>query len=177
MSWGIKPTFLCGHSIGEFAAAHLAGILSLKDALHIVAVRGKLISELPGGSMLIVRVPVEELQELLPDTLSIAAINSNQFCVASGTKEDIAAFNLELDAKEIPNKLLNTSHAFHSFMMDPILDTFKSELEKIKLNIPRLPIISTASGTWLTDTNNKSDVLGKSFKKYGTICQCNGYRI
>lgn len=152
MSWGIKPTFLCGHSIGEFAAAHLAGILSLKDALHIVAVRGKLISELPGGSMLIVRVPVEELKKLLPDTLSIAAINSNQFCVASGTKEDIAAFNQELDAKEIPNKLLNTSHAFHSFMMDPILDTFKSELEKIKLNIPRLPIISTVSGTWLTDT-------------------------
>ncbi|HEU0126564.1 MAG TPA: type I polyketide synthase, partial [Flavobacterium sp.] len=103
MSWGIKPTFLCGHSIGEFAAAHLAGILNLKDALHIVTVRGKLISELPGGSMLIVRVPVDQLNELLPSTISIAAINSTQFCVVSGTKEDIAAFNQELDAKEIPN--------------------------------------------------------------------------
>lgn len=152
MSWGIKPTFLCGHSIGEFAAAHLAGILSLKDALHIVAVRGRLISQLPGGSMLIVRVPVETLNELKPDTLSIAAINSKQFCVVSGEKEDIALFNQELDNKEIPNRLLNTSHAFHSFMMEPILDDFRNELEKIKLNIPRLPIISTATGTWLTDT-------------------------
>jgi len=152
MSWGIKPTFLCGHSIGEFAAAHLAGILSLKDALHIVAVRGKLISELPGGSMLIVRVSIEKLKELLPDTLSVAAINANQFCVVSGKKEDIEVFNQQLDSQDIPNKLLNTSHAFHSFMMDPILDTFKKELEKIKFNIPRLPIVSTVTGTWLTDT-------------------------
>ncbi|OWU88470.1 type I polyketide synthase [Flavobacterium sp. WLB] len=156
MSWGIKPTFLCGHSIGEFAAAHLAGIMSLKDALHIVAIRGKLISELPGGSMLAVRVPVEKLYELIPDTLSVAAINSSQFCVASGTKEDIALFNQALDAQDIPNKLLLTSHAFHSFMMEPILDSFKDEIEKIKLNIPRLPIISTATGTWLSDTEATS---------------------
>ena len=156
MSWEIKPTFLCGHSIGEFAAAHLAGIMSLKDALHIVAIRGKLISELPGGSMLAVRVPVEKLYELIPDTLSVAAINSSQFCVASGTKEDIALFNQELDAQDIPNKLLLTSHAFHSFMMEPILDSFKDEIEKIKLSIPRLPIISTATGTWLTDTEATS---------------------
>lgn len=156
MSWGIKPTFLCGHSIGEFAAAHLAGIMSLKDALHIVAIRGKLISELPGGSMLAVRVPVEKLYELISDTLSVAAINSSQFCVASGTKEDIALFNQALDAQDIPNKLLLTSHAFHSFMMEPILDSFKDEIEKIKLNIPRLPIISTATGTWLSDTEATS---------------------
>lgn len=152
MSWGIKPTFLCGHSIGEFTAAHLAGIISLEDALHIVAVRGQLISELPGGSMLAVRVSIETLYELLPETLSIAAINSKQFCVVSGTKEDIAYFNQKLDSQEIPNKILLTSHAFHSFMMDPILDSFKNELEKIKLSIPRLPIISTVTGTWLTDT-------------------------
>ncbi|REH01874.1 polyketide synthase [Flavobacterium aquicola] len=151
MSWGIKPTFLCGHSIGEFVAAHLAGIMNLQDVLHIVAVRGRLISELPGGAMLAVRVPVERLYELLPDTLSVAAINSNQFCVVSGTKQDIDSFNQNLDSLDVPNKILLTSHAFHSFMMDPILDSFKDELEKIKLNIPRLPIISTVTGTWLTD--------------------------
>ncbi|MGQ7947206.1 amino acid adenylation domain-containing protein [Flavobacterium sp. WC2509] len=156
MSWGIKPTFLCGHSIGEFTAAHLAGIMTLKDALHIVATRGRLISQLPTGSMLTVRVPAEKLYELLPETLSVAAINSKQFCVVSGKKEDIANFNQELDAQDIPNKILATSHAFHSFMMDPILDTFKNELEKIKLSIPRLPIISTVSGTWLTDTEATS---------------------
>jgi acyl transferase domain-containing protein len=152
MSWGIKPTFLCGHSIGEFAAAHLAGIITLKDALHIVAIRGKLISELPGGSMLAVRVPLEQLKKVLPENLSVAAVNSNQFCVVSGTKEDVADFNQKLDSQDIPNKVLLTSHAFHSFMMDPILDSFKKELEKIKLSIPRLPIISTVTGTWLTDT-------------------------
>jgi acyl transferase domain-containing protein len=76
--------------------------------------------------------------------------------VASGTKEDIALFNQELDAQDIPNKLLLTSHAFHSFMMEPILDSFKDEIEKIKLSIPRLPIISTATGTWLTDTEATS---------------------
>ena len=151
MSWGIKPTFLCGHSIGEFTAAHLAGIFTLKDALHIVALRGSLISQLPGGSMLAVRVPVEKVYELLPTTLSVAAINSKQFCVVSGTKKNIANFNQKLDYLDIPNKLLVTSHAFHSSMMDPILDAFKNELEKIKLSIPRLPIISTVSGTWLTD--------------------------
>lgn len=158
MSWGIKPTFLCGHSIGEFTAAHLAGIFSLKDALHIVAVRGQLISELPGGAMLAVRVPVEKLYELLPETLSVAAINSKQFCVVSGIKEDIANFNQNLDSQDIPNKILITSHAFHSFMMNPILDSFKNELNKIKLNIPRLPIISSVSGTWLTDTEATSPV-------------------
>lgn len=156
MSWGIKPTFLCGHSIGEFTAAHLAGIINLKDALHIIAVRGKLISELPSGSMLAVRVPANNLYELIPDTLSVAAINSNQFCVVSGTKQDIAAFNQKLDSQDIANKILATSHAFHSFMMDPILDSFKNEIEKIKLNIPRLPIISTVTGTWLTDTEATS---------------------
>lgn len=156
LSWGIKPTFLCGHSIGEFAAAHLAGIMTLKDALHIVAVRGRLISELPGGSMLAVRAPLEKLSELIPDTLSLAAVNSNQFCVVSGTKEDIVSFNQELDLQDIPHKILLTSHAFHSYMMNPILDDFKNELEKIKLSIPRLPIISTASGTWLTDTEATS---------------------
>lgn len=156
MSWGIKPTFLCGHSIGEFAAAHLAGILSLKDALHIVAVRGRLISTMPAGSMLAVRVPVEKLNELIPDTLSIAAINSKQFCVVAGKKEDIELFNKKLDSQDIPNKTLLTSHAFHSFMMEPILDDFRSEMQKVKLNIPRLPIISSATGTWLTDTEATS---------------------
>jgi acyl transferase domain-containing protein len=106
--------------------------------------------------MLAVRVPVEKVYELLPSTLSVAAINSKQFCVVSGTKQDISDFNQKLDAQDIPNKLLVTSHAFHSSMMDPILDAFKNELEKIKLSIPRLPIISTVSGTWLTDTEATS---------------------
>ena len=152
MSWGIKPTLLCGHSVGEFVAAHLAGVFSLKDALKVIATRSRLVSELPGGSMLSVRLPEEQLKELLPKTLSIAAVNSKQLSVVSGTYEAIEAFAKIMESKDIPHKVLFTSHAFHSTMMDPMLDSFKEALKKVTLNIPRLPIISTVTGTWLTDS-------------------------
>src|SRR5690606_9997628 len=152
MSWGINPTLLCGHSIGEFVAAHLSGVFSLKDALLLVAVRGKLVSSLPGGSMLSVRTTFENLSKILPETLSVAAVNSDQLCVVSGEDEFIEAFAKVLDEKEIPNRLLLTSHAFHSAMMDPVLESFEAEVKKVTLNIPRIPIISTVTGTWLSDS-------------------------
>ncbi|HLT33782.1 MAG TPA: amino acid adenylation domain-containing protein [Aquaticitalea sp.] len=152
MSWGIKPTLLCGHSIGEFVAAHLSGVFTLKDALLLVAVRGKLVSNLPGGSMLSVRTSYNNVCEILPGALSIAAVNSDQLCVVSGEITDIEEFAKILDKKEIPNRLLLTSHAFHSTMMDPVLEEFESEVRKVTLSIPRIPIISTVTGTWLTDS-------------------------
>ncbi|MBA6151371.1 polyketide synthase [Gelidibacter maritimus] len=152
MNWGIKPTLLCGHSIGEFVAAHLAGIFSLKDALLLVAVRGRLVSSLPGGSMLSVRTPYESLAPMVPKTLSVAAVNSDLLCVISGEDAPIAEFAKILEAKEIPNRLLLTSHAFHSNMMDPVLEAFEAEVRKVALNIPRLPLISTVTGTWLSDS-------------------------
>lgn len=152
ISWGIKPTLLCGHSIGEFVAAHLAGVFSLKDALLLVAIRGKLVSGLPGGSMLSVRTPYENLTEILPDNVSIAAVNSDLLCVVSGEDAAIEEFAQILEEKKIPNRLLLTSHAFHSNMMDPVLDEFEAEVRKIKLSIPRLPLVSTVTGTWLTDS-------------------------
>ena len=151
LSWGVKPTAFCGHSIGEFVAAHLAGIFNLEDALHLIAFRGQLVSDLPEGSMLSVRLSEDKLIELLPDTLSIAAINSNVLCVVSGKDENIKEFSKSLDALEIANKLLFTSHAFHSAMMDPILETFEAEVKKIQINKPNLPIVSTVTGTWLKD--------------------------
>nr|WP_321223482.1 polyketide synthase [uncultured Psychroserpens sp.] len=151
MSWDIKPTLLCGHSIGEFVAAHLAGVLNLKDALHLIAMRGKLVSELPGGSMLSVRSTIDELKNLIPSSLSIAAINSDKLIVISGPDADVETFVKTLDQEKIPNKLLLTSHAFHSTMMDPVLDVFEAEVKKVTLNVPRLPIVSTVTGTWLTD--------------------------
>src|SRR5690606_30277294 len=90
--------------------------------------------------------------QMLPETLSVAAVNSDQLCVVSGDDNAIAAFAKILDEKEIPNRLLLTSHAFHSSMMDPILEAFGSEVKKVTLNIPRIPIISTVTGTWLSDT-------------------------
>ncbi|WP_179376320.1 polyketide synthase [Winogradskyella wichelsiae] len=156
MSWGIKPTLLCGHSIGEFVAAHLAGILTLKDALHLIAVRGKLVSELPGGSMLSVRTNIENLEGLIPKTLSIAAINSDRLIVLSGPDKDVEDFANNLNDKGIANMLLSTSHAFHSIMMDPVLGAFEDEVKKVTLNVPRLPIVSTVTGDWLTDAEATS---------------------
>lgn len=152
MSWGVHPTILCGHSIGEFVAAHLAGVFTLKDALLLVAKRGKLVSDLPGGSMLSVRTSFENLSKILPEGIDVAAVNSDLLCVVSGKDQAIKAFAKLLDEKEIPNRLLLTSHAFHSTMMDPVLETFEAEVKKVGLNIPRLPIISTVTGTWLTDS-------------------------
>ena len=154
MSWGITPTAFCGHSIGEFVGAHFAGIFSLEDALTLIATRGKLVSELPEGSMLSVRLSKHELLKLLPDNLSVAAVNSNSLCVVSGVHAHIEDFIniLKKQESEIPHRLLETSHAFHSTMMNPILETFKKEVEKVELKAPDTPIISTVSGTWLTDS-------------------------
>ncbi|GAB2542667.1 hybrid non-ribosomal peptide synthetase/type I polyketide synthase [Spirosoma aerophilum] len=151
ISWGIQPTLFCGHSIGEFVAAHLAGVFSLADALMLIAARGRLISGLPRGSMLSIRADIADIQKLLPQTLSIAAINSRSQCVVAGADEDIAAISQLLDSQEIPNRVLETSHAFHSAMMDPILHPFKAMVEQVSLQRPRKPIVSTVSGTWLTD--------------------------
>ncbi|NDP28087.1 MAG: amino acid adenylation domain-containing protein, partial [Flavobacterium sp.] len=151
LSWGIKPTACCGHSIGEFVAAHLAGIFNLKDALHLIAVRGRLVSELPGGSMLSVRLSEEKLLEILPKTLSIAAINSTILCVVAGEDDKIKEFANSLEAMDIPNKLLHTSHAFHSTMMDPVLEAFEAEVKKVPLDKPKIPIVSTVTGLWLKD--------------------------
>ena len=151
LSWGIVPTALSGHSIGEFVAAHLAGVIGLRDVLHLIAIRGRLVSELPGGSMLSVRLTEDKLKNLLPEKLSIAAINSNLMCVVAGEDDRIKEFVKSLDVLEIANKLLFTSHAFHSCMMDPILDVFEAEVKKLTLNKPNIPIISTVTGLLLTD--------------------------
>ncbi|WOD44519.1 polyketide synthase [Hwangdonia lutea] len=149
--WGIQPSLLCGHSIGEFVAAHLAGVFTLNDALILVAVRGKLVSELPRGSMLSIRITLNDLSQMLPETLSVAAVNSDQLCVVSGEDKAVEAFAKTLKEKEIPNMLLLTSHAFHSTMMDPVMDTFETEVEKVTLNTPCVPVISTVTGNWLSD--------------------------
>jgi len=151
ISWGIKPTIVCGHSVGEFVGAHLAGVFSLEDALHLIANRGRLISELPKGSMISISLEANRLNGLLPDTISIAAINSEKSCVVSGPDNAIEDFTQVLKNKDIPYVRLSTSHAFHSAMMDPILETFTKEVEKIQLNSPILPIVSTATGKYLTE--------------------------
>jgi amino acid adenylation domain-containing protein len=151
MHWGITPDAMMGHSIGEFAAGCLAGVFSLEDAVKLVANRGRMMQELPGGSMLSVRAAEEDVVKKLPAGCSIAANNGPQLCVASGPHEAIAQLQAELEKDGITCKLLVTSHAFHSPMMDAIVAPYKKVVESVKLNAPRIPIISTVTAEWLKD--------------------------
>lgn len=151
MSWGIIPSALIGHSIGEFVAATISGVFSLEDGLTLVATRGKLMQDMPEGSMMSVRMPATDIQQYLPDTCSVAAINGAQLCVVAGPNNDIDKIRVTLEEKEIICKLLHTSHAFHSPMMDPIVKPFTEVVKKIKLNSPQIPILSTVTTQWLTE--------------------------
>ncbi|KIO78760.1 peptide synthetase [Pedobacter lusitanus] len=156
ISWGIQPSILCGHSIGEYVAAHLAGIFTLEDGLKLIAARGTMVSALPAGSMLSVRTSASEIEKILPETLSLAAINSPKLCVVAGKNEDIDAFQIQLDEQLILHKKLLTSHAFHSSMMDPVLKDFSKVVSEVKLNRPQKPVVSTVTGQFLTDTQAQS---------------------
>jgi acyl transferase domain-containing protein/acyl carrier protein len=155
MSWGIKPEAAIGHSIGEYVAATIAGVMSLEDALRLVARRGKLIQQMPTGSMLAVSLSEKEVGEiressLLNDELSLAAINAPNLCVISGSDEAINRINEELTNKGIECRHLHTSHAFHSPMMDDAILPFTEEVTKVRLNPPQIPFISNVTGTWIT---------------------------
>ncbi|MDQ2792535.1 MAG: amino acid adenylation domain-containing protein [Bacteroidota bacterium] len=149
-SWGVEPTHLCGHSIGEFVAACLAGVFTLPDALRLVAVRGRLISELPAGRMLSVRADAALIKSLLPAGLDLAAVNSRRTVVVAGLAEAVAAFAELLSEQNIPNQLLATSHAFHSAMMEPAVAQFEKVVAQTPLAAPQLPIISSVTGAILT---------------------------
>ncbi len=151
MHWGITPDAMIGHSIGEFAAACLAGVFSLEDAVKLVANRGRMMQELPRGSMLSVRAAEEDVAKRLPAGCSIAANNGPLLCVVSGPHEAVADLQVELEKEGITCKLLVTSHAFHSPMMDAIVAPFKKVVESVKMNAPRIPIVSTVTAQWLKD--------------------------
>jgi acyl transferase domain-containing protein/acyl carrier protein len=148
MSWGVKPAALVGHSIGEYVAACLAGVFSLEDALALVAARGRLMQGLPEGSMLAVSASEEQIAPLLHGSLSLAAVNSPALCVVSGETEAVKDLERELSKKDTACRLLHTSHAFHSKMMDPILAKFDREVEQAKFQPPKIPIVSSVTGTW-----------------------------
>ena len=146
ISWGIRPAGFIGHSIGEFVAAHLAGVFSLADGLKLIFTRGRMMSELPKGSMLSIRYGLEEIKSILPLELSLAALNSPDLSVISGPESAINNFSVVLTTKGIPNKLLQTSHAFHSAMMDPIKLEFEKHTASIVMKEPEIPIFSTLTG-------------------------------
>ncbi|MBW4500874.1 MAG: SDR family NAD(P)-dependent oxidoreductase [Scytonema hyalinum WJT4-NPBG1] len=150
MSWGISPSAMIGHSIGEYVAACLAGVMSLEDALTLVAMRGRLMQQLPSGSMLSIPLSEAEVKPLLNENLSLAASNAPSSCVVSGTHAAIDELSERLIAQGLEYRRLHTSHAFHSQMMEPILQAFIAEVKKITLNPPQIPFISNLTGTWIS---------------------------
>ncbi|MEW5985068.1 MAG: SDR family NAD(P)-dependent oxidoreductase [Chloroflexota bacterium] len=174
LAWGIRPQAMIGHSIGEYVAACLAGVFSLEDALALVAARGRLMQQLPAGSMLVVSLPEAEAQAFLDDfgvedhliqnpkskrpsvrfanqnPLSLAAVNGPAQCVVSGPTAAVAQLEERLTAQRIACQRLHTSHAFHSAMMEAILPTFIEQARRVRWHPPQIPFISNVTGTWIT---------------------------
>lgn len=150
MAWGVRPQAMIGHSVGEYVAACLAGVFSLESALALIAMRGRLMQELPGGSMLVIPLPKAEVQELLRSQVSLAAVNGSAQCVVAGPTEAITDLEQRLVERQITSRRLHTSHAFHSSMMDPMLESFVARVREVKLSAPSLPYVSNVTGGWIT---------------------------
>lgn len=150
-SWNVKPNAMIGHSIGEYVAACLAGVFSLEDCLDIVTLRGRLMQDAETGSMLSISLSEEETLPYITENLSLSAVNSPSLCVIGGSDSDIKILQSKMAEDGVDCRLLETSHAFHSKMMEPILNQFKEEIAGIKMNKPTIPFISNTTGQWISD--------------------------
>ncbi|MET1161903.1 MAG: amino acid adenylation domain-containing protein, partial [Pseudoxanthomonas sp.] len=151
ISWGIVPTALIGHSVGEFVCAVLAEVMSLEDGLALVELRGRLMQEQPEGSMLSVRLAANELSAYLDEEVELAAENGPHLCVLAGPTPAIDRVQARLEADGVASRKLATSHAFHSAMMDAVVAPMRQRLQSIALHAPKIPILSTVTADWLSD--------------------------
>jgi phthiocerol/phenolphthiocerol synthesis type-I polyketide synthase E len=153
MRWGVAPKAMIGHSLGEYVAACLAGVFSLEDGLTLVSIRSRLMQSMPPGAMLSVPLAEHKVMEQLTASkisLDIAAVNGPALTVVSGTIENIDAFKAHLLAQNVNGTVLQTSHAFHSSMMEPMLESFSAQTRHISFQAPQIPYISNLTGTWIT---------------------------
>ncbi|MCX2182020.1 SDR family oxidoreductase [Streptomyces sp. SKN60] len=149
--WGVRPDALIGYSLGEYVAACLSGVLTLEDALTLVAARAELIGRLAPGRMLAVPLPESRVRPLLGDRLSLAAVNGPELCVLSGEPDAIAAVEADLAAEGVAARRLNATHAFHSVMMEPLVEEFTRLVAGFALKPPSVPYLSNVTGDWITD--------------------------
>jgi amino acid adenylation domain-containing protein len=149
MAWGIEPYAMIGYSFGEYTAACIAGVFSLRDALRLIAVRGELIRRIPVGAMLSVPLPREKLSPLMPADLSLA-IDNGPSCIVAGTSEAVALFEGEMKKRHALCMRVPITHAVHSHLMEPVLKAFEREVGHIQLSEPKIPFISNVTGTWMS---------------------------
>ena len=151
MSWGIVPAAVIGHSLGEYAAACIAGVLPLEDALALVADRARIIQELPGGAMLAVSLDESAVRPLLTPDLSVATVNAPGLTVIAGADDAVAELEKRLADDGHVARRLPTTHAFHSGMMAPAAERLAARIARVRMSPPRIPMISNVTGTWITD--------------------------
>lgn len=149
--WGVKPAALIGHSIGEYVAATLSGVFSLEDALRIVVARGRAMQRMPVGSMTAVAASECEVRPLLERDVEVAAVNGARHVVISGPDGQVANSEKRIEAAGYRCRRLHTSHAFHSSMMEPMLEEFQRELSTVTFKTPKIPFVSNVSGSWITE--------------------------
>jgi FkbM family methyltransferase len=150
-AWGIQPVAMIGYSIGEYVAATLAGVLSLEDALTLVAKRAQMIQALPSGAMLAVPLPEEKVRPFLNENLSLSAINGPSMSVIAGTTGAVDELASQLTQKGLACRRLQSSHAFHSHMMEAIAESFTELVKTVSLQPPKIPYVSNVTGTWITE--------------------------
>jgi acyl transferase domain-containing protein len=151
MDCGVMPQAMLGHSLGEYVAACLAGVFRFEDALRLVTLRGALIQELPPGDMIAVQAPAAKVRSLVENSVSIAAINAPDLCTVSGDPEAIGRAAAKLAEQGYAYQKLHTSHAFHSGMMDAILDRFEQAVAAVERSAPLIPFVSNVTGKTIVD--------------------------
>jgi phthiocerol/phenolphthiocerol synthesis type-I polyketide synthase E len=149
-AWGVKPSAMIGHSIGEYVAATLAGVFTLADAARLICIRGRLVQSQPEGAMLAVPLPEADVLPLLNDRLSLAAVNSPTMSVVAGDHEAIDALQADFTARTIGVRRLEVSHAFHSHMLENAAREFQAIVAQVPMRAPELPYASNVTGQWIT---------------------------